>query len=158
CGTDFIKFDAAGNLYVGDFQPVGRVRLISPTGVDLGNFITPSLVEGLAFDARGDLYVGNFLHFVIEKFSPTGSDLGMFAALGDPGSALGRAFDREGTLYAANFGAADIRKYSPTGTDLGIFASVGLVGPRDLVVVPPGGPTRKDQCKDGGWEAFVFPR
>jgi sugar lactone lactonase YvrE len=158
CGTDFIKFDAAGNLYVSDFQPVGRVRLISPTGVDLGNFVTPNTVEGLAFDTHGDLYVGNFLHFVVEEFSPTGTDLETFAALADPGSAYGLAFDREGNLYAANFGAANIHKYSPTGIDLGIFASVGLVGPRDLVVVPSGGPTSKNECKHGGWETFDFPR
>jgi trimeric autotransporter adhesin len=158
CGTDFIKFDAAGNLYVGDFQPVGRVRVISPTGVDLGNFITVDGVEGLAFDTQGNLYVGNFLHFIIKKFSPSGTDLGTLATLGDPGSAYGLAFDSEGNLYAANFAAANIRKYSPTGVDLGIFASVGLAGPRDLVVVPFGGPTSKDECKDGSWEAFDFPR
>src|SRR5215831_5377333 len=34
CGTDFIKFGPDGNLYVGDFQPVPRVRLISPSGDD----------------------------------------------------------------------------------------------------------------------------
>ena len=158
CGTDFIKFDAAGNLYVEDFQPVGRVRLISPAGEDLGNFITANVVEGLAFDTQGNLYVGNFLHFVIEKFSPTGSDIGTFATLADPGSAYGMAFDSEGNLYAANFAAASVRKYSPTGTDLGIFASTGLAAPRDLVVVPQGGPTNKDECRDDGWESFDFPR
>jgi len=56
CGTDFIKFDADGNLFVADLQPLGRVRLISPEGTDLGNFVTtniPGGVEGLGFDARG---------------------------------------------------------------------------------------------------------
>jgi hypothetical protein len=158
CGTDFIKFDAAGNLYVGDFQPLGRVRLISPAGVDQGDFVTLEGVEGLAFDSLGNLYVGNFLHFIIKRFSPSGTDLGTFAAVGDPGSAYGLAFDGEGNLYAANFGGANVLKFSSTGVSLGIFASVGLVGPRDLVVVPPGGPITKDECKDGGWESFDFPR
>lgn len=45
CGTDFIKFDAAGNLYVGDFQPIGHVRLISPAGVDLGDFVVSTITE-----------------------------------------------------------------------------------------------------------------
>ncbi len=65
---------------------------------------------------------------------------------------------RSSNLYAANFGGANVRKFSPTGVDLGIFASAGLVGPRDVVVVPPGGPATKDECKDGGWESFDFPR
>jgi len=58
CGTDFIKFDAAGNLYVSDFQPIGRVRLISSAGVDLGDFVTSGIlqgVEGLGFDVSGNL-------------------------------------------------------------------------------------------------------
>jgi len=33
-----------------------------------------------------------------------------------------------------------------------------LVLPRDLVVVPRGGPGTKDECKDGGWRTFAFPR
>src|SRR5215831_4016258 len=63
CGTDFIKFDAAGNLYVSDFQPIGRVRLISSAGVDRGDFVTSGVlqgVEGLGFDVSGNLYVSNF--------------------------------------------------------------------------------------------------
>ena len=58
CGTDFIKFDAAGNLYVSDFQPIGRVRLISSAGVDRGDFVTSGVlqgVEGLGFDVSGNL-------------------------------------------------------------------------------------------------------
>jgi len=36
--------------------------------------------------------------------------------------------------------------------------SVAVVAPRDLVVVPRGSPTRKDGCKNGGWQTFDFPR
>jgi sugar lactone lactonase YvrE len=65
CGTDFIRFGPDGNLYVADFRPLGRVRLISSTGIDLGDFVTtnvPGGVEGLAFDAQGNLYISNFEH------------------------------------------------------------------------------------------------
>jgi len=112
----------------------------------------------MALDVNGNLYVGNFLHFIIETFSPSGVALGTFATVADPGLAYGLAFDSEGSLYAANYGGAHIRKFSPIGADLGIFAATSLVGPRDLVVVPPGGPTTKDECKHGGWESFDFPR
>jgi len=47
-----------------------------------------------------------------------------------------------------------IKKFSPTGVDLGGFG----IGGRDLVVVPLGGPTSKEECKKGGWETFDFPR
>src|SRR5262245_43264060 len=147
CGTDFIKFDAHGNLYVGDFQPVGRIRLISPTGEDRGNFILDTGVEGMAFDASGNLYVSNSSTGIIERFSPVGADLGAFAV---PGF-YGLAFDGEGNLYSAASGGP-IDKFSPSGVDLGSFG----VGGRDLVIVP--GPVTKDQCKHGGWKTFAFPR
>jgi sugar lactone lactonase YvrE len=167
CGTDFIKFDADGNLYVGDFEPnfvlSGLVRVFSPLGEDLGNFLSNlefGWPEGLAFDADGNLYVGNFLTFSIKKFSPSAEDLGTFASLGGVGAAYGLAFDGEGNLYAVNTDVntptGNIHKFSPSGADLGVFASAGLVLPRDVVVVP--GPTTADQCKHGGWASFQFPR
>jgi len=91
--------------------------------------------EGLAFDASGDLYVSSYSMNFIEKFSPSGTDLGTFASIGS-GSAYGLAFDNVGNLYAANYGGGNIHKFSSSGVDLGIFASTGLVLPRDLVVVP----------------------
>ena len=138
----------------------GFVRHISASGVVLGDLITGVVAgpEGIAFDATGNLYVGNYLHFIIQQFSPSGIALGTFATANDPGSAYGLDFDADGNLYAANFGVANIRKFSPAGDDLGIFASVGLVGPRDLVVIPSGGPATKDECKHGGWQSFDFPR
>ena len=151
CGTDFIKFDAHGNLYVADFQPFGRVRRISPTGSDLGNVVTtniPGGVEGLGFDARGNLYVSNFGNTgdcVLEKFSPSGDDLGPFAAP----VCYGFAFDGEGNLYSAASGGP-IMKFSPAGEDLGAFG----IGGRDLAIVP--GPVAVEQCR-ARWKSFTFP-
>ena len=62
----------------------------------------------------------------IEKFSSTGTYLGVFASSGLNGP-LGLAFDSAGNLYAANANARTIEKFSSTGTDLGAFA-VGLAG------------------------------
>jgi len=156
CGTDFIKFDAAGNLYVGDFQPIGRVRLISPAGVDLGDFVVSMIterggVEGIGFDQSGNLYVSNYNNTstcIVEKFSPTGEHLGQFAA----GVCSGFDFDGQGNLYSASSLSGVIEEFSPSGEDLGGFGQDG----RDLVVVP--GPVTKDQCKAGGWRDFGFPR
>jgi len=152
CGTDFIKFDAAGALYVGDFQPFGRVRLISPTGVDLGNFISLDGVEGLAFDSLGNLYASSTATGAIRKYSVLGTDLGVFAPAGS--GFYGLAFDSAGNLYSSVTTSGTIEKFSSTGVALGSFGVAG----RDLVVVPLGGPTTKDECKHGGWETFEFPR
>jgi sugar lactone lactonase YvrE len=146
CGTDFIKFDTAGNLYVGDFQPVGRIRLISPTGVDLGNFITADGVEGMAFDSGGKLYVSNYLTGVVQKYSPLGADLGPFVAP----ATYGIAFDSLGNLWSSA-GTGRVEKFSPSGEHLGGFG----IGGRDIVIVP--GPATAEQCKSGGWRTFEFP-
>jgi hypothetical protein len=156
CGTDFIKFDTAGNLYVGDFQPVGHVRLISPSGVDLGDFVVSTITErggvgGIGFDRSGNFYVSNYNNTgecIIEKFSPTGDDLGQFAA----GVCSGFAFDGQGNLYSASSLSGAVEKFSPTGESLGGFG----LGGRDLAIVP--GPVTKDQCRQDGWRGFEFPR
>jgi len=149
CGTDFIKFDSSGNLYVGDFQPIGRIRLISADGVDLGNFVTniPG-VEGIAFDASGNLYASNAKPLIVERYSLTGVDLGPFA---EP-AGYGIAFDSLGNLWSAASGTGRVEKFSPSGEHLGGFG----IGGRDLVIVP--GPVKAEQCKHGGWKTFAFPR
>jgi len=156
CGTDFIKFDAAGNLYIGDFQPIGHVRRISPTGVDLGDFVVSTIterggVEGVGFDRGGNLYVSNYNNTgtcILEKFSPTGNDLGQFAT----SVCYGFAFDGQGNLYSAATLSGAVEKFSPTGQALGGFGQGG----RDLAIVP--GPITKEQCRNGGWHTFAFPR
>ena len=78
--------------------------------------------NGVALDIRGNLYVTTNQN-TIDKFSPNGTYLGVFASTG-LNNALGLAFDRAGNLYAANFGGNTVEKFSPTGIDLGVFASV----------------------------------
>jgi hypothetical protein len=75
--TDFIRFDATGNLYAGSTS----ISRMSPGGVS--TFVASAAsgqFEGIAFDATGNLYVGNDAAFIIEKFSASGADLGPFAA------------------------------------------------------------------------------
>jgi hypothetical protein len=102
--------------------------------VNLGTFASLAGAEGITFDTAGNLYVSSFSTNIIEKFSPSGVDLGTFASTG-LNQPYGLAFDRGGNLYDANFGNASIRKFSPVGTDLGNFVSAGLIEPRDLLFV-----------------------
>jgi hypothetical protein len=150
--ADFLRLDEGGNLYITDFFE-GVVRRISPSGVDLGNFVNGfPAPEGLAFDAADNLYVASFSTGIIRKYSPSGTDLGPFAPAGS--GFYGLDFDGAGNLYSSVTSSGAIEKFSPGGAALGAFGTSG----RDLVVVPPGGPTTKDECKHGGWVSFDFPR
>ncbi len=124
-----LAFDTAGNLYVSNFyggsEGNGSVLKFTPDGV--GSVFADSGFQGaygLAFDRDGNLYVSNLNSNTIEKFSPTGVDLGVFASTG-LNKPLGIMFDRFGNLYACNQGNSTIEKFSPTGDDLGVFAHTG---------------------------------
>ena len=64
----------------------------------------------------------------IQKFSPNGTDLGVFANVIRP---TGLAFDAAGNLYVANFGTT-IQRFSPNGTPLVPFTSLSLNNPEGL--------------------------
>ena len=78
-----------------------------------------------------DLYVAYGSTNVIEKFAPSGTDLGTFAST-DLNRPVGLAFDKNGNLYAADYNTNTIEKFGPTGTDLGAFATTGLDQPVGL--------------------------
>jgi DNA-binding beta-propeller fold protein YncE len=135
-----LAFDAAGNLYVtnafGGPAGTGSVLKFTPDGV--GSVFADSgfhLAYGLAFDLAGNLYVSNNQSSTIEKFSPTGIDLGVFASTG-LNQPYGLMFDSAGNLYACNRGNSTIEKFSPTGADLGVFAHTGG-GPHFMTMFRP---------------------
>jgi hypothetical protein len=133
-----LAFDTAGNLYVSNGSPgaSGIVLKFTPDGV--GSVFADSglaIPFGLAFDSAGNLYVANSLSNTIEKFSPTGEDLGVFASTGMAGP-LGLMFDGDGNLYVANRDNSTIEKFSSTGEDLGVFAHTGG-GPHFLAMFRP---------------------
>ena len=122
-------FDALGNLFVsnayGGPTNTGSVEKFTPVGV--GSVFADTgfhTAYGLAFDSAGNLYVSNYRSSTIEKFSSTGTDLGVFASAG-VNHPRGMVFDSLGNLYVANNGNSTIEKFSPTGIDLGIFAHTG---------------------------------
>ena len=71
-----LAFDRAGNLYVAN-NGSGEIVKITPGGVGSVFANIGGSPFGLAFDSAGNLYV-TYATF-IEKFSPTGTDLGVFA-------------------------------------------------------------------------------
>jgi sugar lactone lactonase YvrE len=122
--TDAVAFDSAGDLFV-SYSNVNQLIKITPMGV--ASVFASVSTGGIAVDSSGNIYVAEFSN--IEKYSPTGTDLGAFATTGVHG-AKGLAFDSSGNLYVANFSGNNILKFSPTGTSLGVFASAG--SPIDL--------------------------
>jgi sugar lactone lactonase YvrE len=130
-----VVFDSAGILYVAADNGFpagggGRIQKYAANGVDQGPFAVSGLnvAIGMAFDSAGNLYAANADGNTIEKFSPSGVDLGVFAAgLTTPN---GLAFDIAGNLYSTN-GDNTIRKFTPGGSS-SIFANTGLNDPFGL--------------------------
>jgi DNA-binding beta-propeller fold protein YncE len=135
-----LAFDAAGNLYVSNTfaGPDGNGNVLKFTPDGVGSVFADSGFQrayGLAFDRDGNLYVSNVDSSTIEKFSPTGIDLGVFASAGLH-KPLGIMFDRFGNLYACNQDTRTIEKFSPTGEVLGVFAHTGG-GPHFMTMFRP---------------------
>jgi sugar lactone lactonase YvrE len=135
-----LAFDTAGNLYVSNASggPTGNGSIEKFTPAGVGSVFADSVLHvpfGLVFDSAGNLYVSNSLSNTIEKFSPTGEDLGVFASTG-LNKPLGMMFDPAGNLYVANNANHTIEKFSPTGEDLGVFANTGG-GPHFLAMFRP---------------------
>jgi hypothetical protein len=112
----------ADTFFVTNFG-VNTISEYDENGIE--SLFTSSFVNGpngIALDSGGNVYVSTNEN-TIEKFSPDGIDLGVFASTG-LNLALGLAFDRSGNLYAANFGSNTVEKFAPNGSDLGVFANV----------------------------------
>ncbi|MEO8724579.1 MAG: NHL repeat-containing protein [Acidobacteriaceae bacterium] len=76
---------------------------------------------GVVLDRNGNLFVSTNDN-KIEKFAPTGADLGTFAATG-LNFPMALAFDSAGNLYAANFSGSTVEKFTPAGAGT-VFANV----------------------------------
>ena len=129
-----LAFDSAGNLFVANFHDVGSfIMKFTPGGV--GSVFASSGLNGArvpAFDSAVNLYVASPRNNRIMKFSPTGSDLGVFADSADGlNHPSGLAFDSAGNLYAANAVGNSIIKFTPGGVG-SVFANTGLNGPASL--------------------------
>ncbi|HEY2799795.1 MAG TPA: NHL repeat-containing protein [Chthoniobacterales bacterium] len=118
-----LVFDATGNLYVSSFG--NTIERFAPNGTSLGFFAQSGLnnPEGLAFDSLGNLYAANNGSGAVEKFSPSGADLGpVLVGLNGP---VGLAFDSKGNLYVVNSHSATITKIDPN-RNVSTFATTGF--------------------------------
>ena len=149
-----VAADAAGNIYVGDFDnhkirrvsPFGEVSTFAGSGTQGSNdgtgtaasFLGPT---GVAVDGDDNVYVADYGNHTIRKISPAG-EVTTFAGSGSPGSADGTgtaasfdlphgvAVDTDGNVYVADFGNHTIRKITPAG-EVTTFAGSGSPGSSD---------------------------
>lgn len=110
----------------------GKIVKVGPDGVssDLASIDHPT---GVALDASGNLYVGHPATGTIEKFSPAGAHVGVFATIGSSGpyGPQGLAFDAAGNLYATDPNDNTVKKFTPSGAR-SVFATSGLSYPTGL--------------------------
>ena len=117
-GPDGLIFDAAGNLYVSNYNgtTVSKVTAGGATSIFASGFKEP---DGLAFDSAGNLYVSNFGENTISKVVPDGTVTPFTSGYNGPNAFT---FDAAGNLYVVNYHGGTISKMTPGGT-VSTFAS-----------------------------------
>ena len=122
----------ADTFYVAN-AGTNKVMQFTASGVGSVFATTSSGSWGLAIDHVGNVYVATPGDNAIRKYSPTGSDLGVFATLGSSGVSgpTGLAFDSAGNLYASDPNDNSIKKFTSSGVG-SVFANTGLFYPIGL--------------------------
>jgi sugar lactone lactonase YvrE len=123
-----LAFDAAGNLYVADYNE-SIIYQIGPNGT-LRRFASGNQISNpsfLVFDSTGNLFVAhNGSGPGIAKIAPDGT-ISRFVSHSEPS---GLAFDSTGNLFAADGLSSTVVKYAPDGTGTtfatGFGAPIGL--------------------------------
>lgn len=125
CFTAVIAAPAAARAEVvvlaSSFDRIVRIDSSGQQTTFLTGFVA---VTGMTFDANGNLFVADNQAGNIRRFSPSGQDLGIFAAPGKD-MTYSLVFDPTGNLYVTNAGTSTIRKYAPTGQLLQEFSARG---------------------------------
>jgi DNA-binding beta-propeller fold protein YncE len=108
-------------------------------GIGRGQFDSPT---GIAVDAGGNVLVADTNNGRIEKFSATGTFLGILGTKGTgPGqlrSPNGIAVDRSGNIYVADASNHRVQKMAPDGTFIAEWKGPdpGFYGPRRIAIGP----------------------
>ena len=157
-----IACDAAGNVYVGDWNN-NTVRKIDPAGqvtTFAGSPGNPGSADGtgsaasfynagaLACDAAGNVYVADFAGNTVRKITPAGVVTTLAGSAPSEGSADGTgsaarfnspqgiACDAAGNLYVADTFNDTIRKVTPAGVVTTLAGSPGMQGSADGTGAP----------------------
>jgi sugar lactone lactonase YvrE len=112
------KLHADQTVLVSNYDD-NTIQRYSLGGSYLGLFAsTPSKPYGMAVDQAGNVFVALPFQSIIQKYSPSGVNLGSFAS----GSFFEHVeFDAHGDLYATT-GSSLVRKFSPSGQELASYA------------------------------------
>jgi hypothetical protein len=147
--------DAAGNLYVADFD---TIREITPAGVVTTLAGSPGQVgsadgtgaaaefndpTGVAVDAAGNVYVADTGNDTIRKITPAGVVTTLAGTAGVAGRTDGTgaaarfndptdvAVDSAGNVYVADYGNDTIREITPAGVVTTLAGTPGVTGSAD---------------------------
>jgi sugar lactone lactonase YvrE len=146
-----IAVDAAGDLYVVDYQSVRKVTSAGVVTTLAGGNLTGSAdgvgfaarfssPKGLAVDAGGNVYVADLNNHTIRKMTPSAEVSRLAGSTGSEGSGdgpissakffqpRGTATDGSGNVYVADKGNHTIRKVSPAGVVTTLAGTAGVSG------------------------------
>ncbi len=113
---EVLEFDSNTGAYLGVFSPGGGGT--NGVGAARQPFFGPD----------GNFYVVDALNGDIQRFTPNGNPLGVFASGDLPVPAVGAAFGPDGNLYVSDQGNGTVVKFNgTTGALIGVLASVDSV-------------------------------
>jgi streptogramin lyase len=134
--NDGITVGPDGSLYVADYNGK-QILHYDATGTFLSSFGTTGTPQGLAWGPDGNLYVTT-TNSSVERYSPTGSFLGVFIAAGSGGLSNAKAivWGPDGNAYVSSYSSSEVLRYNgATGTFMNVFAA-GSGGFEDITFGP----------------------
>lgn len=123
-----LDWDSEGNLYISSYAG-DYVRKFDTAGVDQGNFVSPTQLEGptnIWFDQNGELLVADYDGTGVKRFDENGTFMNTF--INGLSNVEGVAIFEDGSILLGNGGTRSVKHYDSTGVYLGEFVSSGLGG------------------------------
>lgn len=137
-GPTRIKIGADGLLYVLQWAGNGKVKRYQLDGTFVDDFTATGVAQsiGIDWDKNGNLYVSSYNGDKVQKFSPTGEDLGAFINnnLAGPTNIW---FNDNGDLLVSDYDGTAVKRFDSTGQYLGDFLT-GLKNSEGVDFLPNG--------------------
>ncbi len=123
-GPTRMEIGADSLLYVLQWSGNGKVRRYQLDGTFVDEFTSVGVTTsiGLDWDTSGNLYVSSYNGKFVQKFSPSGADLGKFisTSLAGPTNIW---FDPNGDLLVNDYNAGAVKRFDSNGTFKSVFIS-----------------------------------